>query len=253
MSSPSINSGNINNYLATISNSLVYASYDLSLLEKRLLMLFISTVNNHNVDELPALDANVYYEINVKDYAELYGIEYKNAKEEIEQAVDRLFKQDLWYFDEDGKQIRTRWISTVVSYDKDRHSLNISLSKGIIPLISELRRSFTSYRMLYLAELDSYYSVRLYEILYSELKKSRKSVHKVQVQVLYLRQLLQVLDKYSDFNAFFTNIIEKPIEEVNQKTNICVRYVGEDGKRLYIKNGRKVVAVGFVVSYKDKK
>ncbi len=242
---------NADGYLASISNALVCGSYTMTLLEKRLLMLFISTINNDPKNPVK-LDCNTAYAISVKTYSDLYEIDYEAAKDELSRAVEKLYQQDLWYFDENGDQRRTRWISTLPRYNKYDHMVEIMLAPGIIPLISELSRSFTSYKITYLAGLTSFYSLRLYELFYMELKRSHKSNCKLNVSVLFLRQLFKLDKKYPDFGVMFSSVVREQIEEINQKTDIYISYLNEYGDKMYIKEGRKVVAITFIISHKPK-
>jgi plasmid replication initiation protein len=249
------------NNIVSVSNDLVKAQYELSKVEKRLIICLIASINN-NVKlvegelqgSLEVLDPGKEYSLKTETYAELYGIAYEAAKDELEVAIDKLYERDVKYTLKGEKEIRTRWISSVVRYDKTSHEVSIYWAAGIIPLISELRSNFTSYKVKFLSTLSSIYSIRLYEVFVMELSKSRKSSITLNLTVESIRFMCDLGDKYTLFADFMKRVVEEPVRAINKdgNCNINISLKGDDGKNRYIKEGKKVVGIAFNVSWRSK-
>lgn len=240
----------IKSNLVSVSNDLVTASYSMTLLEKRLLILAVSYVNNAESMRKAVTEGDIFT-IKVSDYAEIYGIEYETAKDELAAAVERLYQQDLTYV-KDGKPIRTRWVSYLPNYNGSTHEVELAFSPGISPLISELSEDFSSYRLLFLAGLQSVYSIRLYWLFYKELRKSHKKMVKVYYTLDHFRCMLRLDDKYSMAGDFLRRVIKEPLDEIEKHTNISVYFTNAENKPMYVKQGRKIIGLYFWVQYKDK-
>ena len=245
--------------LVTVSNTFIQASYELSLVEKRLLLAFISQVDNDickeegkERDSLEVITSDTLYNLNVKAYSELYDINYETAKEELSEAVDKLFQKEVTYRPEEGTEVTTRWISSKVTYTKGEHIIGLKWASDIIPLISELRCNFTSYKLRFLRTLGSVHSIRLYEIFIMELNKSHKSSIELTLNVQELREILKLEHKYPLFADFMKRVILDPIQAINSdtNTNIAVSVEDANGNKLYVKKGKKVVAITFKISRK---
>lgn len=244
--------------VVSVNNVFVTAKYEIGLVEKRLLIFFISNIDNNiskvvgkERDRLQIIDPLASYIISVKDYAELYGLEFESAKDELSKAVDKLFQKEVTYVDKDKTIITTRWISSKLRYIKEEHNIALKWAVDIIPLISELRNNFTSYKLHFLRTLPSVYSLRLYELFVMELSKSRKSTIDLTIFIADLRDILVLQAKYTLFADFMKRVIEEPINHINKdgNCNIKINFKDEFGKNRYIKRGKKVTAIKFTVSW----
>ena len=247
--------------LVSVSNTFVGASYSLSLVEKRLILAFVSSIDNNickkvgeERDNLQILSSDKYYEMSVTTFADIYSISYEQAKDELTEAIEKLYEQEVRYVQADGGVVRTRWISTVVTYDKERHVVMLSWAKGIIPLISELRSNFTSYRLRFLSTLPSVYSLRLYEIFIMELNKQHKGELIIWLDVEVLRTMFDLHTKYVVFGDFVKRVVIGPIGYINKdkNCNVTVKLTTDKGRKLYKKVGKKVVSIGFHVNWRKK-
>jgi len=248
------------NNLVTMSNTLLKASYEISLVEKRLLLAFISQIDNdicrkegREKDNLPIITSDTRYTLDVKSYADLYSIDYEAAKDELEIAVDKLFQKEVTFTTDEGK-ITTRWIGSKIKYTKGEHTLGLKWASDIIPFISELRDNFTSYRLRFLSTISSVYALRLYELFIMELNRSYKSHVEVTVTVEQLRDMLALGNKYTLFADFRKRVIEEPISQLNKdkNSNITISITDKDGKKLYNKKGKQVVSITFRIKRKVK-
>ena len=247
------------NNVVTVSNTFVQASYSLNLIEKRLILACLSKIDNNisklegrERDTLETINSDTYYKLSVIDYAELYNITYEKAKDELVIAIDKLYSREVRYTDKNNNTIRTRWISSAIEYDKVTHSISIAWAIGIIPLISELRGNFTSYKMRFLAGLSSSYSIRWYEIFIMELAKSHKHEIIVELSIDTIRTMFELQNKYALFGDFVKRVIDGPLKEINETKigNIQVSIYDKYGNKMYIKRGKQVVGIKFKVSWR---
>jgi plasmid replication initiation protein len=248
------------NNLVTMSNTLLRASYEISLVEKRLLLAFISQIDNDickkegaERDNLPTITSDTRYTLDVKAYSNLYNIEYEAAKNELEVAVDKLFQKEVTFTTPEGR-VTTRWIASKIKYTKGEHTLGLKWASDIIPFISELRDNFTSYRLRFLSTISSVYALRLYELFIMELNRSYKSHVELTIPVEQLRDMLALGNKYTLFSDFRKRVIEEPINQLNKdkNSNITVSIADGTGKKLYNKKGKQVVSITFRVKRKVK-
>ena len=246
------------NNLITISNNLVVARYDLEVVGKKLLLALVSKIDNNickdegnERDRLEIIDSANLYELTAQQYAEFCNIDLETAKDELPIAAAHLFEGKVMYNQKDGGMVTTRWISTLIQYTSETHSIKIRWSEEIIPLISELRTNFSTYKIKFLGLLASMYSIRLYEIFIMELSKSKKHAIILWLDVEYLMNIFALEGKYEKFDNFMRRVIKTPIEEINKKTNISISFLDEYGKKLYRKQGKKVVSVGFAINRRN--
>lgn len=66
----------------------------MTLVEKRLIILFISKINN-DPKEPERVDPLKVYKIKVEEFAALYGLDLETAKDELAEGVEKLFQQEL--------------------------------------------------------------------------------------------------------------------------------------------------------------
>jgi plasmid replication initiation protein len=243
------------------SNNLITASYSLGNIEQRLILCFLGNIDNNickkagkERDLLEVISADKWYSIDVRQYAELYNVSLKYAKEELEAAVQGLYDAEVTYLNEKGLEVTTRWVSSRVKYDKETCTIKLAWALGIIPYISQLRANFTSYHLQNIKTLTSSYSIRWYELFVMELNRSRKSSMLLTVAIEDIRVLFKLQDKYTLFADFMKRVVETPIKLINldKNTNIKVSLVDEAGKRRYIKDGKRVISITFDISWKQK-
>jgi len=260
--------------LISISNTLIKASYTLSLGERRLIYLFLGILDNRIryedrkqaiivdgmliedstvrvlVDELQPIDPNEEYTIHVKDYAKVWDMEVRHAREELLKAITTLFDRFIILKDANSnKEVKTRWISEMITYNHDENTVGLCWAKSIIPFISELRANFTSIKLRWLRELSTPYAMRLYEYFCMELSKSRKKSTICRLMVEDLKAMLELEGKYELFGDITKRIIEPGLRDINRNTNMRVSYKDSYGKKRYIKEGKRVVGVEFGVSW----
>lgn len=233
----------------TVSNELVTAHYKLTLLEKRLLLLVISCVDSRE----PTLTASTPFSITAQQYAECYDIDVETAKDELENAIDKLYEQTLKYNPAPNVFIETRWISSKQKYNKDEHKVVVYFAHDIIPLLSNLVKSFTSFQLKEVLPFNSIYSIRLYEIFIKDLKSSYKKQITKLYSITELREMLCLTDSYTLVGDFLKKVIFRSIEDIDKHTSLSVHCLNAQKQKAYQKVGKRIVGLYVSIQYKDTK
>lgn len=226
--------------LVVKDNSLINASYNLDLIEQRLILLAIIQARK---SKIPVTKTDKVI-IMASEYAHEFGITpsgslYRNLK----NACDVLFERQFSYKEilENGevKFSKSRWVSKV-SYIPESATIELFFTDDVLQLITMLEAHFTSYELEKVADLNSKYSVRLYEILIAW----RKSGKMPMIELSELRYRLGVTEKeYPILADFKKRVLDLAINEINAKTDIKVSYEQH-------KQGRKIIGFSFILKMK---
>ena len=222
----------------TKSNSLIEAGYRLSLTEMQIVLYGISLINPKK-KLFPLV-----YRIDIARFAEMFNREHGQIYYEIKEAIQKRFwERDFSYKDEDGKTVTIRWLTRIKHEDKSGF-IEIKFSEEIQPYLHQLQNSFTTYYIEKIANMKSFYSIRLYELSIMNLKKSQKSKCCFKILIDELKEYLELTEKYSRFSNFKDRIIEKAKKEINKHSDINFDYE-------VIKTGRKPYEIRFTASKKN--
>jgi len=216
-------------------NTLTNATYNLDLVEQRLILLAIVDARRSG----KGITANDPLNIAANDYAQQFGTTRQASYSALKNACENLFNRYFKYV-EGNKNIKSRWVSQI-AYIDDLARVELIFSPTVVPLITELERHFTQYAIEQIVELNSAYAVRLYELL-----MSWRGTQKTEFfTISELRGRLGVDNSdYSRLDNFKRRVLDIAIEQINQRTDITAKYE-------QYKTGR--VVTGFSFSFKFKK
>ena len=209
-------------------NDLIDAAHRLSIYESRILLSCIAKINSKEV-----LDPSLKFTLTVENIADLVGLEKNNAYAELREASDRLYQREIIFL-QPSKRVserRVRWVSQI-DYIPNEGTIELFFTPSIVKLLSEITRDFTQYKLENVLKFKSSYSVRLYELLCRWGGKNK------QVDLDWLRECLQIEDKYSRWDHFKDWVIEPAIRDINRFSNLNVTWVS-------VKQGRKITAIKF--------
>jgi plasmid replication initiation protein len=220
-----------NDHLVVVKdNKIIEASYTLSLSEQRVLLACISQIDSKN-----SLQPDNKFHVVASDIVDLMGLNRSNAYRDMKMAVDKLYDRSIKI---DGENSEMRWIYRK-EYVKDEGKITLYFSPEIIPYLSQLSEKFTAYKLKYVAQFKSSYSIRLYEILVQWASTGER-----EVKINWLREIFQVEDKYTAIKDFKKYIIDPAVTDINEHSNIWVEY----GQR---KSGRTVTHFQFRFGLKN--
>lgn len=215
-------------------NELIEARYRLSIAEQRLILLLASNIHNDDDDFED-------YEIRVSDLASMFGLEKcKAIYKEVEEASRSLLERTI-DISRDGKKIYTAWLS-YIEYVEGSGIVKIRFDKSLKPYLLQLKSNFTQYKTKYVINFKSQYSIRIYELLKMEAFKAKNGRFEKTFEISKLRLMLGIKkDEYGLFGHLKDRVIEPAQCEITEKTDLNIV------ETLYIKTGRKVTGVCFVV------
>ena len=230
-----------NKQLIAKDNKLVGASYSLGIPEQRLIFLAIIEAR----EQKQLIDAKGVLNIRAKSYQEQFKVEKHTSYDALKSATSGLFDAHFEYEDiheKTGKQARhvIRWVQKI-SYIDDAGMVELQFTDAVIPLITRLSEQYTEYELKQVSELQSEYSIRLYELM-----MQWKAVGKTnKISVDDLRRKLGVEPKqYKKMNNFKARVLDHAINQINEHTDIQAEYD-------QYKDGRAIA--GFTFNFKVKK
>lgn len=195
-------------YNITKHNKLINASYQLNLVEQKLLLLAI-----HKID--PRKPFNQEIHLHASEFGAFWGIHEKKSYQTLLKATKGLFSRQVNLGDEKvGAAIR--WVEKIF-YHKDKGFVTLKFTESITPYLSKLHAHFTTYSLKAIAEVDSIYAIRLYEFL---MQYKSKGIYIV--NIADLRYMLDLNEKYPIFRDFKNVIIKRAVNELEKKTNLSI-------------------------------
>lgn len=205
-------------------NVLINASYSLSLVEQRLMILAIIVARKSG--DL-SWDIDHWYGKPVQIPAESYEITFNVTRQAsylaLKEAAKNLFERRFSYQEERVKGIAqktSRWVSDIAYIDSTA-TVEITFSPVVLPLITNLEKHFTSYEIEQVSNLNSPYAVRLYELIISW--RSTKKTPIIDLQDF--RNRIGVLEnEYQRMELFKRRVLEPAISQINTHTDIIAQY-----------------------------
>jgi plasmid replication initiation protein len=204
--------------LVVKDNSLIDASFNLSLVEQRLMLLAIVEAR-----ELDKLTPDTPIEVKATAYRDQYKTDESNAYSQLADATKQLFNRQFSYIDKyKGEDCITvaRWVNRA-SYLNDRGTVVLYMSSEVISMISRLQANFTQYLLEQVSDFKSKYSIRLYELLikYRDIGVSKK------FEIGELRSKLGLENtEYKAMCDFKGYVLDKAIKEISDKADIQIKY-----------------------------
>ena len=226
--------------LVVKDNALINASYNLDLVEQRLILLAIVEARESG----KGINANDPLTVHAESYINQFGVHRNTAYQALKDACNDLFARQFSYqkINERGniENYRSRWVSEI-GYVDNEAVVKLIFAPAIVPLITRLEEHFTKYELQQVSNLSSAYAVRLYELLIAWRSTGSTPI----IELSDFRQRIGVLDtEYKRMERFKTSVLELAIKQINEHTDICVKY--EQHKR-----GRSIS--GFSFNFKQKK
>ena len=235
---------NENQSLVVKHNALINASYNLTLVEQRLILLAVvklrQATHNSELDHL-AFDKPIL--IHVSDYRDTFKVSDSTAYETLKNACKTLFERRFSFIEPRKKgtaYVVTRWVSRI-AYIDDTSTIEVTFAPDVTPLVTYLEKHFTSYDIEQVASLKSGYAVRLYELVISWRIKGK--TEKIAVQELRSKLGVEP-NQYEKIEAFKRRVLDISINQINDNTDIILEYEQH-------KKGRQITH--FTFSFKHKK
>ena len=208
--------------LVVKSNRLNSAIQNLSLPELRIVQLAIvdarETGNGLSTDTPLRIDA--------MRYAEAFETTRQNAYNRMKEAEETLFNRRFTFLDSEGKTVKSRWIQRV-RYLDDEGAIELAFTLDVVKGITRLdgaEEFFTQYLLSQTSNLNSVYSVRLYELLIQWKTAGKTPVFELS---LFRGQMGLNDGEYKAMCDFKKRVLDLAVNEINEKTDLTVSYTQE--------------------------
>ncbi len=209
-------------------NKLINATYKLSIGEQKLILAISSMVN-------PFDEEFKDYTISIRDFAKLLDVDLttnKNFYSRIKRASSLLLSKRLTIHEDDG-DFQTVWLSGIKYYDNEG-KVDVSFHPKLKKYYLQLQK-YTKYRLRNITNLNSEYSLKIYEAL-----KQHEKVKERLYNLEDLKRFLGVENQYDRFYDFKKRILIPTQKELNEKTDISFNFKE-------IKEGRSIKHIKFYI------
>lgn len=228
--------------LVVKDNALINASYNLDLVEQRLILLAIVEARESG----KGINANDPLIVHAESYINQFKVHRNTAYQALKDACHDLFVRQFSYQKVNDRgnieHYRSRWVSEI-GYVDNEAVVKLIFAPAIVPLITRLEEQFTKYELQQVSNLTSAYAVRLYEILIGWRSTGKTPV----IELADFRKRIGILDtEYKRMERFKTSVLELAIKQINEHTDIDVEYEQH-------KKGRTIVGFSFSFNQKEKK
>lgn len=239
------------NAVVTKHNTLLPKLAKMELSELRLLTYCLAHYDSrpdHRVyetlpDGYPVLQDFVSFTATVKDLINIFpGMGKHTAYAVVRKAVKGInskpYEERHYLPDGSSEDVLLYWFSGF-RYNNDRGQFTFMISPDIVNLVLSQKNNFTRFRLRHVYQFRSGLSWKMYELL-----KQWAVAGRWAVDLDELRMSLGVPGKYPTWRDFKKRILDNPIKEINEQSDIVVRY--EKKKRV-----RAVSGVVFFINSKE--
>lgn len=234
-----------NEFTVSKDKQIIDAAYNLTLVELRIILANISTIN-----PLSKITRDMVFFLSPEEYSIFFGVSENTARKELKQGAETLFNREIKVFNvnDDGKKTGTthRWLSAKIKEEEDSGVIKekgdgvvgIQFSEEIIPFLTNIKPPFSTYKLREVSKMKSVNSIRIYELMIQyKLYKKRT------IPLDALREFLMTGTKYPRYYDFKKNILESAKKEINKLSDINIS-IKE------IKKGTTVTSLVFSFKYK---
>ena len=172
--------------------------------------------------------------LTAKDFSDVFNTDIHNTYRILNKACRKLMKTDLTLHRNESLELWQINVCSMAKYNKKEGCITIEFTDRIMPYLSQVRQKFVLYNLKEIANFNSLYTTRLYELIqeFKDTGYMLKSVEK-------LRDIFAVGDSFKLYSDFKKRTFDHACKEINNNHELNLGY--EE-----IKEGRKVIAVKFV-------
>lgn len=212
--------------LVVKGNDFINARHQLTVAEMRIVLTMISQIKRTDEDFKP-------YRIYIKDFVEAIGTSHKGEYERAREITLNLMKRVMEIPRQKG-YLQVSFLSSA-EYVTGTGYVELSFDPKLKPYLLQLKERFTQYDIRYVLPLQSFYSIRIYELLKQYIKLGERTMG-----VDELRDLLKLPNSYQHYASFKRRIILQAQKDLSQHTDLSFDFDE-------LKVGRKVARIRFVI------
>lgn len=223
------------------SNALNGAEYTINLVAQRIVLMAIIEAREQST----ILEAGGVLRITASEYRKNFDCEKTTPYRSLKSACESLYEAEFVWTDTDehGKKKvnRSRFVQRA-SYSEGGGYIEVMFGNDVIPLITRLSERYTEYDLSQIADLNSIYALRIFELLMQW--RGKGITPTIKLDDLRIRLGVEE-DQYKLMSNFKSRVLDYAIREINENTEITVQYEQE-------KHGRTIVGFKFKFKFKKK-
>ncbi|MEZ4949692.1 MAG: replication initiation protein [Saprospiraceae bacterium] len=212
-----------NNPLTVQSNELIHAKYEMTALQKKILLMLISKIQPDDIDFKP-------YRIRARDFLEAAELKSTQIYGKLKIATEGMLSK-VFHIKKPTGMLQITILSSA-EYFEGRGVMELCFDPKLKPYLLQLREQFTIVPLKQVLGLRSVYAIRIYEML-QQFKNTGFFISKVDD----LKYKLNLEGKYKSYNLFKKNVILQAQKELST-TDMAFSF--EE-----IKEGRKIERIKF--------
>ena len=177
------------------------------------------------------------YRLTIKEFIKITKTKDKNIYKNVAGYVESLRRRDLTII-KANSILKLNWLSSAEYFDKQGY-IELEFSPKLKPYLLQLKDSFTKLNRERLISFKSQHTGRVYELL--------KQYEKIKCREITIEKFKKYLGfenyEYKLYSEIKRSIIKRALNEINKNSDINVDF--EE-----IKEGRKVIAIKFIITSK---
>ena len=233
--------------VVTQDNRFVYAKYDLNANEMKFFMWIIAQINSQKDQLFPTCL------IPLSEVFEIWQwkkgiINYSYCADIVANMSRKVYIEDFKLLDEKtmktSKVRRAMPLFEFIEYRENDSYITYKLNDSLMKYLTKITTNFTQVKIQDIQKMKSAYSIRIYNMLSSEIGQNR-TVFKINLAVL--QNILGVPDSFREWFDFKRNVLQRAVKDINEKSNLVILDITTK------KTGRKITDLEISFDYKNNK
>lgn len=207
-------------------NDFINARHQLSVAEMRIVLTMIAQIQRDDVGFKP-------YRIYIKDFVDAVGTSHKGEYERAREITSNLMKRVMEIPKETG-YLQISFLSSA-EYFRGTGYVELSFDPKLKPYLLQLKERFTQYDIRNVLSLQSFYSIRIYELLrqYSRIGERVMAVDE-------LKEILKLPASYNHYASFKRRIVLQAQRDLAKHTDLSFTFEER-------KTSRKITHIRFII------
>lgn len=229
----------------TQSNALALSSQEMTLMEKRLVVVGFA--------KLDTSDPDLRVRFHINEFNSIFDLSTNANHERLRDGAKLLLSRVVHVEQPDGGWEMFQWVNYAryvpSSRSREGSYVEMEFNRKLKPYIHQLSKNFNSYTLEKIAQMQSFYSVRIFEILHHDsfggkipnLEYDLDDL-KFRLRLKYTEKSAEV-DRYPNYKDFRVRVLEQAQKDCNAYTDLAFTFEG-------VRKGRRIAAVVFDVRRK---
>ncbi len=190
--------------------------FNLSLQEQKIIAYLCTRIDREQ--EYKPEDLDVVFDS--QEYFGIFGISNSGSNyKDLKRHILELRNQGFYIKTGENKIATASWIKEAEINTKSG-KVKVTLDKKLVPYLVNLKNHFFTYELENISKFTSTYSIKLYELFKSWLWAGSEKTFELK----YLYDLLGMSKTNKVFSKFESRVLKPSIEEINEKTDLFIKY-----------------------------